>query len=97
MHALSVSHHSDPLQEVAKSKLAAHMLKELLPPPEVVQKFIDGKYAYGAAPVADCKKAAVPATEWLIKAVVQAHTDPEIKKAATDLLVTGPNFSSNIV
>ena len=54
----------------------------------MVQKFIDGKYVSGAAPVADRKKAAVPATEWLIKAVVYAHTDPEIKKAAIDLLVT---------
>ena len=52
----------------------------------MVQKFIDGKYVSGAAPVADRKKAAVPATEWLIKAVVYAHTDPEIKKAAIDLL-----------
>ena len=76
------------------------MLKELLPPPWVVQNFIDGDRGL----VGDIllqfdfaiKMAAVPATGWLIKAVVQAHTDPEIKKAATDLLVTGPDFSSSM-
>ena len=59
-----------------------------------MQKFIDGKYSSGKAPVADRKKAAISTAEWLVKVVNSAHLDPKLKKAAIDLLVTGPKFST---
>ena len=63
----------------------------------MVQKFIDGKYEWSRqSDVAAAKEAAIPTAEWLVKVVNSAHLDPKLKKAAIDLLVTGPKFSSNM-
>ena len=83
------------MQEFASREHATSVRKELLPggtPPEFVQKFIDG----GIVNTPEGKELAKSAAEWLTTAVVHAHADSKVKKAAVDLLVTGPSFSSNM-